>query len=318
MLMLFLHEPPCSLAGHRIDVDQGPTPARNTDFCYNRDVTNSRLYQATAIVLRERDYGEGHRVISLLTREHGKVLAVAKGVRRPQAKLAAALQHFTLAEMQLAIGRRFDVITQVRVQNAFYGLRTSIEAFAYASYFAEMFDELLPERQSHPAPFDLLVDGLTRLVSGETPDFVGRYVEINLIAMLGYLPQLTHCAHCQAPLARRDADGRAIWPTWLGFSASQGGALCPTCLPGIPGARRIAAGTVQVAYLLLTHGTDSLTNLRLSPRLRREIEGTFRDYLEYRLERRLQSARFLREWDAQADDTDESEPPVFAPGVKHG
>ncbi|HEY3376275.1 MAG TPA: DNA repair protein RecO [Armatimonadota bacterium] len=271
-------------------------------------MTDSRLYTVTAIILRSRDYGEGHRLFSLLTREEGKIVAVARGVRKPKAKLAASLQHFALAEVQLAPGRRFDVITHVRVLNAFYGLRASIEAVSYASYFAELFDESLAERQPHPALFDLLTDALQHLAAGKAPELLARYVEISLIALAGYLPQLTACAVCQCPLAHVDAEDRTVWPTWLGFSVSQGGALCTDCLPKVPGARRIAAGTVQVAQLLLAKGMDCLDALDLSDRLRREIETTFRDYLEYRLERRLHSTRFLRDWgDGRGDIVDQED-----------
>jgi len=258
-------------------------------------VSESRLTQVTALVLHSRDYGEGHRLFTLFSREEGKVLAVARGVKKPRARLAGALQHFALLDVQLAAGRRFDVITQAKVLDAFYGLRENYDAFTYANYFAELFDAALEERQRHPMLFDLLGDALHRLVEGSDAELLARYVEINLVAMLGYLPQLTRCAHCQAPLAHQGEDGQPVWPTWVGFSSSQGGALCPDCLKTVPGARRIAAGTLQVAHRLLTRGTDALAGLQLSAPLRREIAGTLQDYLEYRLERRLQSSRFLRE-----------------------
>lgn len=258
-------------------------------------MTDTHLYTVHAVILRSRDYGEGHKMITLFSREEGKILAVAKGVKKPRARLAPALQHFALAEAQLARGRRFDVLTQVRVLNAFYGLRAGLEAFAYANYFAELLDESLEERQHKPMLFDLLVDALGRLAAGEPGDILARYVEISLVSVLGYLPQLTCCAHCGVGLAFLDDDGRPVWPQWLGFSAAQGGALCTDCLPHVPGARRIAAGVVQVAQLLLSHGVDAVTELPLSDRLRCEMEHTFRDYLEYRLEKRLHSTHFLRE-----------------------
>jgi len=236
-------------------------------------------------------------MVSLFTREEGKIMAVARGVRKPRAKLAGALQHFTLLDMHLAPSRRFDVITQARVLNPFYGLRTKLEAFSYACYFAELFEASLEERQRQPVLFDLLVDALARLVDGEMPDMLARYVEINLVGMLGYLPHLTDCATCQTPLSHPERG----WPTWLGFSASQGGALCPDCLPRVPGAKRIAAGTAQVAHLLLARGLEGLHGVQLSDRLRREVESTFRDYLEYRLEKRLNSGRFIHEWDGDND-----------------
>lgn len=271
-------------------------------FWYNMDVSNSRLSTVTALVLRSREYGEGNRLITLLTREEGKLLAVARGVKKPRAKLAGTLQHFALLEVQLAEGKRFGVITGARVLEAFYGLRANFDAFAYANYFAELFDAALEEHQRHPAAFDLLGDVLHRLVAGEDAELLARYVEITLAAMLGYQPQLTHCAHCGLPLARLDADGRPEWPVWLGFSVGQGGAVCPACLPAVPGAKRIAAGTVQVAALLLAHGSAALAGLALSAPLRREIAETLRDYLEFRLERRLRSARFLHDGQQAAFD----------------
>ena len=258
-------------------------------------MAESHLSQVTALVLRSREYGEGHRLITLFSREAGKICAVARGVQKPRAKLAGALQHFALLQVQLARGRRFDVITQVRVLDAFYGLRANYDAFAHANYFAELFDAALEEHQAHPALFDLLGDVLHRLLDGADMDLLARYLEINLVAMLGYLPQLTRCARCQTPLAKAGEAGRAVWPTWLGFSARQGGALCPGCMAATPGARRIAAGTVQVAQLLLTRGTAALAGLELSAPLRREMADTLQEYLEFRLERRMQSSRFLRE-----------------------
>jgi len=256
-------------------------------------VSTSRLSQVTALLLRSRAYGEGNRLITLLTREEGKVHAVARGVTKPRAKLAGALQSFALLEVQLAEGRRAGVITQARVLDPFYGLRTNYTAFTYAHYFAELFDAALEAHQRVPASFDLLGDVLHRLVAGEDAELLARYVEITLVALLGYQPQLTHCAHCGVPLSRRGEDGRVQWPVWLGFSAGQGGALCPACLGRVPGARRIAAGTVQVAGRLLAHGSVALAGLALSPPLRREIADTLQDYLEFRLERRLRSVRFL-------------------------
>lgn len=277
----------------------GRSPACFGEFCYTKHVSGSRQYTVTGIVLRARAYGEGHRLFTLFTREQGKLAAVAKGVQKPRARLASALQQFCYGEIHLAQGRRLDVITQMRVLCPLYGLRSGMEALAYACYFAELFDQALEERQAHPELFDLLLDALQRLATGEArPDLLARYVEISLVAILGYLPQLTHCVSCRQPLAQRDAEGRDVWPTWLGFTASHGGALCPSCLPHVPGARRIAAGTVQVVWLLLAHGPQALEGVELSDRLRRELAGTMQAYLEYRLERSLCSVRFLHEWDA--------------------
>lgn len=254
----------------------------------------NRLRTVTAIILRSHEYGEGNKIYSLLTREEGKRSALARGICKPKAKLAASLQHFTLAEIFLARGHRQDVITQVRVINPFYALRKSLEGIAYASYFCELFDESLDEEQEHPELFDFLSNSL-HILCGEPPfELLARYLELQLILVSGYSPSLTNCACCRQPLATIEA-GKAVWPLWVGFSASQGGALCANCTREVPGAKRVAAATVQVMLCLLHQGIAPVTQMTLSPRLLREIEETLRDYLEYRLERRLNSVRVLKQ-----------------------
>lgn len=257
-------------------------------------MVENRLRTVTAIILRSHEYGEGNKIYSLLTREEGKRSALARGVCKPKAKLASSLQHFTLAEIFLARGHRQDVITQVRVINPFYALRKSLEGIAYASYFCELFDESLDEEQEHPELFDLLANSMHVLCSDPPFDLLARYLELQLISISGYSPSLAHCACCRQSLSTHE-DGKSVWPLWVGFSASQGGALCAACVRQVPGAKRVAAATVQVMLCLLHQGIAPVDQMSLSARLYREIEETLRDYLEYRLERRLHSVRVLKQ-----------------------
>lgn len=254
----------------------------------------NRLRTVTAIILRSHEYGEGNKIYSLLTREEGKRSALARGICKPRAKLAASLQHFTLAEIYLAHSNRQDIITQVKVINPFYALRHSLEGIAYASYFCELFDESLAEEQEQPELFDLLSSSLHQLCGDPPFELLARYLELQLIALSGYSPSLTNCACCRHPLTTNEY-GSPVWPTWVGFSTSQGGALCSDCMISVPGAKRIAAATIQIMILLLHRGVESVAAMTLSARLRREIEDTLHDYLEYRLERRLQSVRVLKQ-----------------------
>ncbi len=247
----------------------------------------------TAILIRGHDYGEGHRLLTLLTREAGKITAVARGIRKPKAKLASILQHFTKATLDLTTGRQFAIITGAQMLDSYYGLRADLRSFANASYLCELFDETLEDNQGAPELFDLLAAALSQNDKGTATEMSNRYVEIHLISALGYLPRLTHCAHCNAPLAVADEAGKTIWPVWLGFTAAHGGALCINCLPLVPGARRIAAGTIQVSLLMLNMEMETLSALNLSTQLKKEIEITYRDYLEYQLGRELRSSRYI-------------------------
>ncbi len=77
------------------------------------------LYRDEAIVLRTHKLGEADRIITLLTRQHGRVRAVAKGVRRTTSRFGSRLEPFTHVDLQLAEGRNLDVVTQAETLTPF-------------------------------------------------------------------------------------------------------------------------------------------------------------------------------------------------------
>ncbi|MBO0688766.1 MAG: DNA repair protein RecO, partial [Candidatus Dormibacteraeota bacterium] len=98
-------------------------------------------YRDEALILRKLDYGEADRILTLLTREHGKVGVIAKGVRRPASRLAAVLELFMHVDVQLARGRNLDVVTQaVRLPGPRFP--ADVERTARAALVAELADRV--------------------------------------------------------------------------------------------------------------------------------------------------------------------------------
>src|SRR3954464_12526321 len=100
--------------------------------CYRRGVPVPRRYVTDAIVLSRFDLGEADRVLTLITPDHGKLKAIAKGVRRPSARLGGSLEPFAELTVVLARGRTFDVVTEVRVGQAWLGVRDRLPSAADA------------------------------------------------------------------------------------------------------------------------------------------------------------------------------------------
>src|SRR5947209_17527381 len=96
------------------------------------------LYKVNAIVLRRNDLGETDRILRLLTREAGRVDAVAKGARRGTSKLSGATELFTQSRMLLATGKTLDIVSQCEIRESFPRLRTDLPALARASYLCEL------------------------------------------------------------------------------------------------------------------------------------------------------------------------------------
>lgn len=241
------------------------------------------LYKADALVLRVRDFGEADRILTLLRREEGKTQAVAKGARRPRNRLAGASQVFTHASLLLFHGRALDTLSQAEILDSFGNLREDLTKLAYASYLAELTDELIRDNDPHPGVFVLLLASQHLLAVGAPPEPVAHSYELRLLNELGYRPVLEACVNCGGPLT----GGR------VRFSPNAGGVLCTNCLGEDQSGATLSRGAVETMRHLLTADLSRVHLLRLETGMAREIAEAIKHYLIYRLDRRLKSLEFL-------------------------
>src|SRR5210317_2261042 len=96
-----------------------------------------RSFRVNAIVLKHQDYGEADRILTLYTREQGKLRALAKGVRKVHSRKSGHLEPFTLVSLQLAHGRSWPIVSQAEAQNIYDNLKKDLETIGYASYALE-------------------------------------------------------------------------------------------------------------------------------------------------------------------------------------
>lgn len=242
-------------------------------------------YNAEAIVVRVRDLGEADKVVHLLTRDRGKVAAVARGARRPRSRLAAATQLFTYCHVQCWTGRNLDTLSQAEIRDSFPAVREDLVRTAWAAYACELVDEMAQERQPVPEAFALLLAALRLLASPADPEVVGHAFTLQVLSALGFRPALDRCAGCGGPLGTGPH---------VRFSAAAGGALCPDCHGDGERVRLLARGTLEAMRHLLAADLATPPRLRLGPDMARELAATLDEYVEYRLERRPRSLAFLQ------------------------
>src|SRR2546428_10074472 len=124
-------------------------------------------YQADAIVLRRLDYGEADRILTLLTREHGKLAAIAKGARKSKTRMGSSLDLFGRSQMMLAKGANLAVVAQVERRGDVRHISGDLERTAYACLVAEVVDKVLEDRHPVDDIFDLVVVTLGRMNAPE-------------------------------------------------------------------------------------------------------------------------------------------------------
>jgi DNA repair protein RecO (recombination protein O) len=242
-----------------------------------------RLTRTEAIVLRQQDYGEADRILTLLT-PGGKRTALAKGIRRATSRKSGQLGLFYRAQLMLAQGRTFQIVTQAESLEEFEGVRNDLLRFTYACYAAELVDRFAQEDEESGSLYDLTVKGLRWFATEPDLRLWMRYFEVRLLALSGYQPELYHCVGCQAEL-------QAVPNV---FSAAQGGLLCRQCLALDPTGRSASVNAQKVLRFLLTHDVAEVRGLRLHESTQAEVEALLLHYMQYVLERELKSITFLR------------------------
>jgi DNA repair protein RecO (recombination protein O) len=267
-------------------------------------------YSTEAIVLKRTDLGEADRILTLFTPGKGKIHAVAKGTRRPISKLAGHVDLLCRSQLQLAVGRNLDIVTQAEGRENFLHLRTDLWHMTCGFYLAELVDRFVEDQTQHYDIYTLLLETLRYLdadanalqqqlasmdasqdtINGvpTTPQqqeghtrLLLRFFELRLLMAIGYEPVLQNCANCASE----------IRPEENGFRASSGGALCPQCSRHWE--RRLSLDALKALRYMQRVKWSEAARMRPDTRLHIELEAVMYDLLRFHLERDLKSWSFL-------------------------
>jgi DNA repair protein RecO (recombination protein O) len=238
-------------------------------------------YRDRAVVLRKLDYGEADRIFTLLTRDHGKVGAIAKGVRRQASKLGPSLELYGHVDVLLAKGRgELDVVAQVQRLPG-YRIEGDVTRMAHAALIAELAERVCEDRHPVDGVYELAVTAMVELSRESDPRRASAWFLLSALDLLGYAPQLMSCASCERPLVARPAP----------FSAEAGGFLCDRC--ALPSMEPVPLAAIKVLRLMASGDLETYRRLKLDSSVMAAIDGVLQTQLEHHLDRRLKSLAFL-------------------------
>jgi DNA repair protein RecO (recombination protein O) len=235
-----------------------------------------RLYRDRAVVLRQHKLGEADRIVTLLTRQHGLVRAVAKGVRRTRSKFGARLEPFAHIDVQLHPGRNLDIVTQVQSIDAFAtDIVSDYGRYTCACAMLETAERLAgEERVPMPALHRLTVSALRAVADGGRPrELVLDAYLLRAMGIAGWAPALTECARCATPGPHR------------AFHVAAGGRVCVHCRPS--GSVTPPQGVVDLMVAL--HDGDWEYAQATTSSHRSQASGLVAAHLQWHLERQLRT-----------------------------
>ncbi|WP_349828501.1 DNA repair protein RecO [Brevibacterium litoralis] len=239
-----------------------------------------KYYRDEGLVVGGHKLGEADRIVVILTRNHGLVRAVAKGVRRTKSRFGSRLEPFMYIDVQCHVGRSLDVVTQVDLIEPFgKGLGADFDAYSAANVMAETATRLTEDEPRTRSQFLMLLAALRSLCNREHPPRLSldAYL-LRAMAIAGWAPSLVDCAQCGAPGPH------------AGFSPVMGGAVCHSCRP---------QGTALPSTETLTHMAALLSGdweKAQSSAIHTMVEASrlVITYVQYHLERRVRSFGVLQ------------------------
>ena len=233
------------------------------------------VYRDTGVVLRTYRLGEADRIIVLMTAQHGKVRAVAKGVRKTKSRFGGRLEPMSHVALLLYEGRQLDVINQAESLDYLRAVREDLDRLTRAMALLEVVEQVAQEREPDPRLYQMLVGALRTLAAQPAPLLVPAFYW-KVLANDGVRPELDGCVSCGSP------------ELLVAFAVSEGGVLCRTCRRGValsPDAldllRRILGGDLVGA---LAEPASPATH---------EVEVLAIRAMEHHLERRLRAVSLL-------------------------
>jgi DNA repair protein RecO (recombination protein O) len=248
----------------------------------------AKTYAVEAVVLKRSNLGEADRLITFLSRYRGKFTSIAKGVRKVASRRGPNLELFNHVKAYFAVGKNFDVVTEVETIHSFKDVKDNLEKVGYGFYLSEITNEFLGEGQGDNKFFELFLEALTLLEETKDPTSINKILrafEIKLLDQVGFRPQLTRCVTCEQDLSGENEV----------LSPDLGGLVHTRCVSNSLFTRPISYNGSKVLRFFQREDWPKIERLIVQKDIDLELEKISRFYLEYLLEKELKSNSFVNQ-----------------------
>lgn len=245
-----------------------------------------RSYKTSAVILRGRTYGEADRILTLFTKERGKIDAIAKGARRTKSHLAGRLEFGNEVQLGMHRGRTLDVVVSADIEEAHWQRLVQPERFAAANLIVEMVDAFCEPDLAQPDVYALLTAALRAIGRSEDSLALLPRFSMRLLDALGLAPPVEQCVHC----GKAFDEGRTVW-----LDAEQGGFGCEGCRASWREGLVLDADDVRNLQAIAAPAGGAVTPvLRATRRVAEAVEALVNHHLGRRPKAGVHALEFVR------------------------
>jgi DNA repair protein RecO (recombination protein O) len=240
-------------------------------------------YKTRGIIIKRRNFGEADRILTIFTKNRGKISAIAKGVRKTLSKLGGHVELFYVVDLILSEGRNFDIVTGAEIIENFPNLRNNIKLAEQSYYIAELTDKLVNDSSEASEIYDLLYKTLESVNNKNNP-LALRYFELWLLSELGHKPETDLCAKC-----RNDLNARELF-----WSNELGGVVCKDCKTSVNNSERIDVDIVKIIRLFLNYDINIINRIKINREQGQRLEYIIENFIKYITDYEFNSKKFTK------------------------
>ncbi|MBD8069185.1 DNA repair protein RecO [Bacillus sp. PS06] len=243
------------------------------------------LQKCEGIVIRTNNYGESNKIITLFTREWGKVGVMARGAKKPSSRLASITQLFTYGQFLVQRTSGLGTLQQGETIKTYRSIREDIFLTAYASYVVELTDKSTDDKKPNPFLFELLSQTLHYMDEGYDLDILLYIYEMKMLQVLGLSPKLDGCSVCGS------TEGE------FAFSIREGGFLCHRCYQHDKFVMKLSQTTIKLLRLFYYFDLNRLGKIDVKQETKDELKKVITAYYDEYSGLSIKSKRFLNQID---------------------
>lgn len=241
------------------------------------------MVKAEGIIIRTTDYGETNKIVTLYTKEFGKIGLMARGAKKPKSELSAISHVLFYGLCLFRKGRGLGVLYQAESLNPFRSILENIEITGYAALIVELTDRLTEDGLPSQAIYHLLKDTLLLMEKGKDPAVMSAIFAMKMLPQAGIDPELTHCVRCGKQKGR------------YRFSIVEGGYLCDECAPTDRYAIEMSGTVQKLLPIMRLVPLERLGKVSLKAKTIGMIETIIYAYYEQNAGIKLRSRKFIEQ-----------------------
>lgn len=240
--------------------------------------------RSSGVIIKEVNTGEADKVVTILSKTHGKISGYAKGARRPKSSLMAGMQFLCYSDLVMYKGKEMYSINTCDVIEPFYEIRNDIIKLTYCAHITDILNDVMQENQPAAKVLQLFLNTLHMLAkTDKPPELITRVFEIRFLSILGYAPFVSGCINCSTEEMKN-----------ISFSFKKCGFLCDKCCVNDISAMSISTGAAKALHHIVYAKMKDLFSFSLSPEVLNELDKVCRRYLRERLEKDYTKLDFLK------------------------